>query len=64
LPFIREEYERTLTTMGADYWAYGLTANREVLSTFIRYSAEQGLANRQPDPAELFAPETIEQFVI
>jgi 4,5-dihydroxyphthalate decarboxylase len=64
LPWAREEYERTVAAMGDDFWSYGLEPNRHVLSTFIRYAAEQGLAERRPDPAELFAPETIEQFVI
>ncbi len=64
LPWAREEYERTVDAMGDDYWSYGLDQNRHVLSTFIRYAAEQGLVERRPDPEELFAPETIEQFVI
>jgi 4,5-dihydroxyphthalate decarboxylase len=64
LPFIREDYERTVARMGADYWAYGVEANRHVLDTFCRYAVEQGLAGRQPDVASLFAPETTDQFII
>ena len=64
LPWVREEYERTRDVMGDDYWAYGLPANRDLLATFIRYAAEQGLVDQRPSPEELFAPETTEQFVI
>jgi len=64
LPFAREEYERAVATMGADYWSYGLEPNRHVLSTFARYAASQHLIGQAPDPAGLFAPETGEEFVI
>jgi len=64
LPFAREEYERAVATMGADYWSYGLEPSRHVLSTFARYAAEQHLISQVPDPAGLFAPETGEEYVI
>ncbi len=64
LPFAREEYERTVAMMGADYWAYGIEANRGVLATFARYAAEQHLIGQVPAPESLFAPETGEEFVI
>ncbi len=64
LPFAREEYERTVATMGADYWAYGIEANQPVLSTFLRYAAGQHLIGEVPDPDSLFAPETGAEFVI
>jgi 4,5-dihydroxyphthalate decarboxylase len=64
LPFAREEYERTVARMGADYWPYGLEPNREVLATFVRYAAEQGVIAREPQPDGLFAPETHQRFVI
>jgi 4,5-dihydroxyphthalate decarboxylase len=64
LPFAREEYERAVAVMGADYWAYGLEASRHVLTTFARYAADQHLISRAPDPADLFAPETGEEYII
>lgn len=64
LPFVREEHQRTVAMMGADYWSYGLAANRHVLAVFARYAADQYLIGRVPDDAELFAPETGEEFVI
>jgi 4,5-dihydroxyphthalate decarboxylase len=64
LPFVREEYEHTVARMGADYWAYGLEPNRDVLATFCRYAAEQGLVARAPDVESLFAPETTDHYII
>jgi 4,5-dihydroxyphthalate decarboxylase len=64
LPFAREEYERAVATMGADYWTYGIDANRHVLSAFARYAAGQHLISQAPEPADLFAPEAGEEFII
>jgi 4,5-dihydroxyphthalate decarboxylase len=64
LPFAREEYDRAVAAMGADYWSYGLEPNRRVLSTFARYAASQHLISQAPEPADLFAPETGEEYVI
>jgi 4,5-dihydroxyphthalate decarboxylase len=54
--------EETRREMGDDWWPYGLTANRHVLDTFLRYHHEQGLSPRRLAPEELFAPETLEGF--
>jgi 4,5-dihydroxyphthalate decarboxylase len=64
LPWVREEYEATVELLGPDYWSYGLDANRHGLETFIRYADEQGMISRRPDPAELFAPETLHSVII
>lgn len=64
LPWLYAEVERTRRAMGADFWTYGLDGNEAVLRTFLRYSHEQGLAERLLEPAELFAPETLESFTI
>lgn len=64
LPWVREEYEATVALLGEDYWSYGLEPNRHVLETFIRYAHEQGMISRRPDPAELFAPETLHSVII
>ncbi|MEA2358677.1 MAG: 4,5-dihydroxyphthalate decarboxylase [Solirubrobacteraceae bacterium] len=64
LPFLPLNYERTTELMGADYWSYGLDANRHVLETFLRYHHEQGLSPRRVAPEELFAPQTVEFFAI
>lgn len=38
--------------------------NRAALATFLRYSFEQGLSKRRLELEDLFAPETLESFVI
>jgi 4,5-dihydroxyphthalate decarboxylase len=64
LPWVNWELERTRALMGEHYWPYGFAPNEHVLDTFTRYSYEQGLSKRKLDPKELFAPETLEAFVI
>jgi 4,5-dihydroxyphthalate decarboxylase len=64
LPWVREEFESTVDRMGSDFWAYGIEANRTVLSSFIRYAHAQSLIDTTPEPEDLFAPETGEQFII
>jgi 4,5-dihydroxyphthalate decarboxylase len=64
VPWLPEEVARTRALLGADYWPYGIDPNARTLGTFLRYAAEQGLADRALRPAELFAEETREEFVI
>ena len=64
LPWLYDEVERTRRLMGQDFWPYGLAANAAVLRTFLRYAREQGLIDRDLDPAGLFAPETHASYVI
>jgi 4,5-dihydroxyphthalate decarboxylase len=64
LPWGYDEAASARRLMGDDFYSYGLGPNEQVLRTFLRYSFEQGLARRLYDPAELFAPGTIESFVI
>jgi 4,5-dihydroxyphthalate decarboxylase len=64
LPWLVQHVEDTEKLMGRDFWPYGLEPNLHVLRTFLRYSHEQGLAKRLLEPAELFAPESLESFKI
>jgi 4,5-dihydroxyphthalate decarboxylase len=64
LPWLTAHLEETRRDMGDDFWPYGLAANRETLSTFLRYSFEQGLSRSRLEPEQLFAPETLESFRI
>ena len=64
LPWLNQDLEQVIALMGEDYWSYGLESNTAVLETFLRYHHEQGLSKRLLEPAELFAPESIEAFVI
>jgi 4,5-dihydroxyphthalate decarboxylase len=64
LPWLIPGLEDARALMGEDYWSYGLPANERVLSTFLRYHHEQKLSRRLHRPADLFAPEATEAFVI
>jgi 4,5-dihydroxyphthalate decarboxylase len=64
VPWLYDEVERTRRVMGDDFWTYGLKANAVVLRAFLRYAREQALISRGIEPAELFAPETLESYVI
>lgn len=64
LPWLLPHVEETEKLMGRDFWPYGLEPNEHTLSTFLRYSFEQGLSKRQLTPRELFAPESLESFKI
>jgi 4,5-dihydroxyphthalate decarboxylase len=44
---------------GADPWAYGLEANRDVLDKFLSYCYSQGVSAKKIAPEELFDPTTL-----
>jgi 4,5-dihydroxyphthalate decarboxylase len=54
LPWLNASMERTLDTLGADYWSYGFAANRKELAAICRYSVEQHLAPTLVAPEDLF----------
>jgi 4,5-dihydroxyphthalate decarboxylase len=58
LPWVNAEFEATTQAMGADFWPYGVEANRRTLAAMARYSHEQGLAVRLLTVEEMFAPGT------
>jgi 4,5-dihydroxyphthalate decarboxylase len=64
LPWLAADVEATRAVLGNDYWTYGLAGNENALATLIGYSHAQGLARRAFAPAELFAPETLDDTVI
>ncbi len=64
LPWLIAHVEATRRELGDDFWPYGFEKNRQTLSTFLRYSFEQGLSKRLLQPEELFAPEALESFRI
>jgi 4,5-dihydroxyphthalate decarboxylase len=64
LPWLLPHVEETEKLMGRDFWPYGLPANMNTLTTFLRYSREQGLSKRQLTPRDLFAAESLESFKI
>jgi 4,5-dihydroxyphthalate decarboxylase len=64
LPWIMSHLDETVSEMGSDFWAYGYAQNRKAIETFLRYHHEQGLSPRLLKPEDLFAPESMESFVI
>jgi len=56
LPWVSEEYRRTVDLMGRDFWPYGIAANHTAIESIARYIHAQGLAPRQLAIDELFAP--------
>lgn len=64
LPWIAEAIEETLTSLGEDFWPYGLAANQRTLEAAARYSYEQGLTHRLFTPEELFVPNALEEVPV
>ena len=64
LPWQIAELEATRALMGDDFWPYGVAPNRKTLETLMRYSCEQGLAERALPIDALFATSTLEDFRI
>jgi 4,5-dihydroxyphthalate decarboxylase len=56
-PWLLDHIEEARQTFGADYWAYGLKANRPAWDAVGQYLHEQGLAPHAVVAEELFAPE-------
>ncbi len=63
-PWLIQHLEESKQLLGQDYWSYGLAENEKALDVFLRYHHEQGLSRTRYEPADLFAPETSEAFVI
>ena len=64
LPWFNAHVEETFAMMGEDFWPYGVEKNRKTLETFLRYNHQSGLSPRLLGVDEMFAPETMEEFVI
>lgn len=62
VPHLPELVTEALDRFGEDPWPYGVEGNRPALSTFCRYSHEQGLTARWLPVDELFASSTITPF--
>jgi len=59
LPWLGAELEATRAVLGHDIWPYGVQANRKDIETLLRYSHEQGLAQKLQTVEELFHPSTL-----
>jgi len=64
VPWAANHAEAIQQLMGADFWPYGVEANRKTIEIFLRYSFEQGLTAKQLKADELFPRETLETFYV
>jgi len=64
LPFVEEQLKAARETLGENYWAYGVDANRPTLEAFTRHHHAQGLSPRHVAVDELFHPGTYETYKI
>ncbi len=64
LPFIEEQLAQARKLMGADYWPYGVEANRHALDKFTAYHHAQGISKRKVAVEELFHSSTHESHKI
>lgn len=60
LPWVAQEAEETVKLMGADFWPYGIEANRATLDAFLRYHHDQGLSPKRRALDDIFLPSTLE----
>ena len=61
LPWGHDDIARTKKILGEDWWPYGISKNRIVLDTFLRYHYEQGLSEKRMTIEDLFATETLDE---
>lgn len=59
LPWLNASMERTLASLGPDYWRYGFADNRKEIDAICRYSMAQHLAAARVQPEELFHPSVL-----
>ncbi|KAK5203106.1 hypothetical protein LTR96_011058 [Exophiala xenobiotica] len=65
LPWLEDHLNETRRLMGEQvYWRDGFWENKHVLDKFLDYHYAQGLSKRRFKAEELFAPSTLETFVI
>ena len=64
LPWLQTAAKEAEQRFGADLWPYGVDANRQTLSAFLRYAHQQGVCHRRLEPDDLFAPEVSAMFRI
>jgi 4,5-dihydroxyphthalate decarboxylase len=64
LPFMEEQVKAARDLMGADFWPYGIPANRKTLEYFLAQHHRQGLSSRLVSVEELFHPTTFETYKV
>lgn len=60
VPWLTPLVEANRRLFPADWWPYGVAANRAALDTYLRYFHDQGLSARRRTCEELFPPELLD----
>jgi len=60
LPWLGASMERTMATLGPDYWSYGFNRNQAEIETICSYSLDQHLAATRVKPEALFHPSVLD----
>lgn len=61
VPWLDLHLEEDTRALGPDPFTYGVSANRHVLGTFLRYARDQGLLARPQEIDALFHPDTLDR---
>jgi hypothetical protein len=56
IPWLSHLMQENIDTLGADWWPYGIAANRPAIEAFLRYHFEQGLSKKRWTIEEVFVP--------
>ncbi len=56
LPWLTYEAEQRMKLLGDDYFPYGIEDNRTTLEAFLKWTHEQGIAQKRLKPEDLFPP--------
>jgi len=64
LPWFFVEIDQLKNLFGADWWPYGIEANRPTLKKLIHYMVEQGVLESEMEVDALFVPNTKDEFKI
>ena len=60
IPWLSRVLDDNRDLFPADWWPYGLGANRTTVDTLLRYHFEQGLSQRRLTPEDVFVPELLD----
>jgi 4,5-dihydroxyphthalate decarboxylase len=63
-PWVFELARQAESLFGADFWPYGIDANRRTLTAFLRFCRDQGVAHGPVEIEDLFPPEVRSTFKV
>ncbi|MPZ86579.1 MAG: 4,5-dihydroxyphthalate decarboxylase [Nitriliruptorales bacterium] len=64
VPWLRDHLKDVERLFGGDPFPYGVEANRATVGKFLQFSYEQGVAARQLEVDDLFAPQTLSAYTL